>query len=63
MRPELDSYSAFFENDHRTDTGLRSYLQGMGIGDLFVCGLATDYCVLASALDAARLGFHVTVVG
>jgi len=62
MRPELDSYSAFFENDHRTDTGLRHYLQGMGISSLFVCGLATDYCVRASALDAARLGFHVTLV-
>ncbi len=63
MRRELDSYSAFFENDHRTDTGLRSLPgRGWGCEELFVCGLATDYCVRASALDAARLGFRVTVV-
>jgi nicotinamidase/pyrazinamidase len=62
MRKGLDSYSAFFENDHRTDTGLRHYLKGLGVRDVFVCGLATDYCVLFSALDARRLGFRVTVV-
>jgi nicotinamidase/pyrazinamidase len=62
MRPGLDSYSAFFENDRRTDTGLRHYLKGMKLRDLYVCGLATDYCVLASALDARRLGFRVTLV-
>jgi nicotinamidase-related amidase len=62
MRRELDSYSAFFENDHRTDTGLRHYLNGMGIRELLVCGLATDYCVRASSMDAARLGFQVTLV-
>jgi nicotinamidase/pyrazinamidase len=62
MSRELDSYSAFFENDHRTDTGLRFYLEGMGVRELFVCGLATDYCVRASALDAARLGFRVALV-
>jgi nicotinamidase/pyrazinamidase len=62
MRETLDSYSAFFENDHRTDTGLRHYLKGMKVQDLYVCGLATDYCVLASALDARRLGFRVTLV-
>ena len=62
MRRELDSYSAFFENDRRTDTGLRHYLEGLGIRELFVCGLATDYCVRASALDAAGLGLEVTLV-
>jgi nicotinamidase/pyrazinamidase len=62
MSRELDSYSAFFENDRRTDTGLRHYLKGMKLRELFVCGLATDYCVRASALDAARLGFRVTLV-
>jgi nicotinamidase/pyrazinamidase len=62
MRPELDSYSAFFENDHRTDTGLRHYLKGMKLRELYVCGLATDYCVLASTLDARRLGFRVTLI-
>jgi nicotinamidase-related amidase len=62
MRRELDSYSAFFENDHRTDTGLRHYLKGLGLEELFICGLTTDYCVRSSALDAARLGFRVTVI-
>ena len=62
MSRELDSYSAFFENDHRTDTGLRHYLKGMKVRELFICGLATDYCVRASALDAARLGFRVVLV-
>ncbi len=56
MNPALDSYSAFFENDHKTDTGLRHYLRGLKVRDLFVCGLATDYCVLASVMDARRLG-------
>lgn len=62
MRPALDSYSAFFENDRRTDTGLRHYLTGLKVGEVVVCGLATDYCVLSSAMDARRLGFHVTLV-
>jgi nicotinamidase/pyrazinamidase len=62
MRTELDSYSAFFENDHRTDTGLRHYLKGMKVRGVFVCGLATDYCVLSTALDARRLGFRVTLI-
>jgi nicotinamidase/pyrazinamidase len=62
MRKGLDSYSAFFENDRRTDTGLRHYLKGLGVREIFVCGLATDYCVLFSALDARRLGFRVTLV-
>ena len=62
LRRMLDSYSAFFENDHATDTGLRFYLKGMRARDIFLCGLATDYCVLASALDARRLGFRVTLV-
>jgi nicotinamidase/pyrazinamidase len=59
---ELDSYSAFFENDHETDTGLRFYLKGLRATEVVVCGLATDYCVRATALDARRLGFPVTVV-
>jgi nicotinamidase/pyrazinamidase len=62
LREKLDSYSAFFENDHTTDTGLRFYLEGLRAGEIFVCGLATDYCVLASAMDARRLGFSVTLV-
>jgi len=62
MNRALDSYSAFFENDHTTDTGLQHYLRGLGVRDVVVCGLATDYCVLSSAMDACRLGFRVTLV-
>lgn len=59
--PEIDSYSAFFENDHQTPTGLEGYLRTCGITDLTMVGLATDFCVNFSATDAARLGFTVTV--
>lgn len=62
MRPTLDSYSAFFENDRTTSTGLSHWLRGLGVEQVFVCGLATDYCVLASAMDARALGFSVTLV-
>lgn len=61
FRPEIDSYSAFFENDRRTPTGLDGYLRTRGIRDLTLAGLATDFCVHYSAVDAARLGFSVTV--
>jgi nicotinamidase/pyrazinamidase len=61
FRPQIDSYSAFFENDRATPTGLHGYLQGRGIDRLMLVGLATDYCVAYSALDAARLGYGVTV--
>lgn len=61
FRPEVDSYSAFFENDHATPTGLEGYLKSRGVSDLVLVGLATDYCVAYSVLDAARLGFGVTV--
>ena len=59
--PAIDSYSAFFENDHATPTGLHGYLQTRGINDLTMVGLATDFCVNFSAVDAARLGYRVTV--
>jgi nicotinamidase/pyrazinamidase len=59
--PAIDSYSAFFENDHTTPTGLHGYLQARGIDDLTMVGLATDFCVNFSAVDAARLGYRVTV--
>lgn len=62
LRKNLDSYSAFFENDRRTDTGLRFYLKGIGTREIYLCGLATDYCVFASAMDARWLGFRVTLV-
>lgn len=61
MSLEIDSYSAFFENDRATATGLDGYLQTRGITALVMVGLATDFCVQFSALDAARLGYAVTV--
>ena len=60
-RPAIDSYSAFFENDHTTPTGLEGYLRTRGITDLTMVGLATDFCVNFSAVDAAKLGFTVDV--
>ena len=61
FRPAIDSYSAFYENDHATPTGLAGYLRERGLTELTLCGLATDYCVAYSALDAVREGFAVTV--
>ena len=61
FRGAIDSYSAFFENDRRTPTGLAGYLRDRGFGHIVLAGLATDYCVAYSALDAAKLGFGVTV--
>jgi nicotinamidase/pyrazinamidase len=57
FRQELDSYSAFFENDRKTSTGLDGYLKALSIDTLVIGGLATDYCVFYSALDAAALGY------
>ncbi|MES0825717.1 bifunctional nicotinamidase/pyrazinamidase [Ruegeria sp. SCP11] len=61
FRKGIDSYSAFFENDQTTPTGLEGYLKTRGITHLTLVGLATDFCVHYSAIDAARLGFDVTV--
>ena len=61
FRPAIDSYSAFFENDHQTPTGLEGYLRTRGIDTLTLVGLATDFCVNYSALDAAKLGFSTHV--
>ncbi|MGY6410862.1 MAG: bifunctional nicotinamidase/pyrazinamidase [Alkalilacustris sp.] len=61
FRPDIDSYSAFFENDRTTPTGLEGYLRGRGVERVTLVGLATDFCVHFSAVDAARLGFGVTV--
>lgn len=61
FRSNIDSYSAFFENDQSTPTGLEGYLLTRGIHRLTLVGLATDFCVRFSAVDAARLGFEVTV--
>ncbi len=60
-RREIDSYSAFFENDRQTVTGLHGWLQEHGVKALTIVGLATDFCVHYSAVDAARLGYEVTV--
>ena len=62
FRVGIDSYSAFFENDHETPTGLEGYLRSRGIKALLLAGLATDFCVAWSAIDAARLGFDTSVV-
>ena len=59
--PAIDSYSALFENDHTTPTGLEGYLRTRGITDLLMVGLALDFCVNFSAVDAAKQGFRVTV--
>ena len=61
FNPALDSYSAFFENDHKTPTGLEGYCRTRGIDTVTLVGLATDFCVAYSAIDAAKLGFDVTV--
>jgi nicotinamidase/pyrazinamidase len=62
FRREIDSYSAFHENDRRTPTGLAGYLRERGLTRIFLVGLATDYCVHYSAVDALRLGFEAVVI-
>ncbi|MEQ8815901.1 MAG: bifunctional nicotinamidase/pyrazinamidase [Thalassobaculum sp.] len=62
FRSAIDSYSAFFENDRKTPTGLAGYLRDRGFDTVVMAGLATDFCVAYSALDARRLGFATTVV-
>ena len=59
---DVDSYSAFMEADRRTSTGLAAYLKARGITKLYLCGLATDYCVPWSAQDARAAGFEATVI-
>jgi nicotinamidase/pyrazinamidase len=62
FRRDIDSYSAFLENDHQTPTGLAGYLRERGITRLFLCGLAYDFCVRFSAIDGKRLGFETIVI-
>jgi nicotinamidase/pyrazinamidase len=62
FRPQIDSYSAFFENDHVTPTGLAGYLKERNLSRVFLAGLAYDYCVAYSALDACRLGLPAFVI-
>lgn len=62
FRRKIDSYSAFFENDQSTVTGLHGYLQARGVNELFVAGLATDFCVKWTALDGRKLGYKVNLI-
>jgi len=62
FRSAIDSYSAFFENDHVTSTGLAGYLRDRGISEVTLCGLATDFCVAFSAIDAAKAGLKTNVI-
>lgn len=62
FRREMDSYSAFFENDGKTPTGLGGYLKERGLNRIFLVGLATDFCIKWSALDGRKLGFDVHVI-
>ncbi len=59
---DIDSYSSFFDNGHRRSTGMGEWLKSQGVGEVWLCGLTTDYCVKFSALDATALGFRVYVV-
>ena len=60
--PTIDSYSGFFDNGHRKSTGLADYLKSRGVTDVYVAGLATDYCVKFTALDARKLGFNTFLI-
>jgi nicotinamidase/pyrazinamidase len=62
FRPAIDSYSAFYENDRRTPTGLAGYLRERGLRRIFLAGLATDFCVRYSAVDARQLGFTTLLI-
>ena len=62
QNPRIDSYSGFFDNDHQSSTGMGEYLREQGIDEVFVVGLATDYCVRFTAADAAELGFRTIVI-
>jgi len=56
--PEIDSYSGFFDNGHKKSTGLADYLKGRGVKSVYVCGLAAEFCVFYTAVDAIKLGFE-----
>src|SRR5436190_23878373 len=60
--PGIDSYSGFFDNGHRKSTGLGEWLKEQGVTDVFVCGLATHYCVKFTALDAVQAGFKTSII-
>ena len=60
--PTIDSYSGLFDNGHRKSTGLGEWLLARGVREVFVCGLATDYCVKFTALDATQMGFRTNLI-
>ena len=60
--PNIDSYSGFYDNDHKSSTGLSEFLHEQGVKEVWICGLATDFCVKATAEDALKEGFEVTIV-
>lgn len=62
MDPEIDSYSAFFDNGMKKATGLEGYLKGRKVSEVHICGLAADFCVAATARDALRLGFAAAIL-
>lgn len=62
MNIEVDSYSAFYENDHKTSTGLTDFLKEQGVTDIYITGIATDYCVKYTAIDGCKDGFKTTVI-
>ncbi|MBT3226679.1 MAG: bifunctional nicotinamidase/pyrazinamidase [Deltaproteobacteria bacterium] len=62
INPEVDSYSGFFDNEHQNDTGLASYLVEKGVSELFIVGLALDYCVKFTALDARQCGLNTSLI-
>lgn len=62
VNPNIDSYSAFLENDKKTETGLHYWIAGLGIKEVYICGLALDYCVYYSACDSVKFGFKTFVI-
>jgi nicotinamidase/pyrazinamidase len=62
FRQELDSYSAFFENDRQTPTGLEGWIRSLGIDTVIMGGIATDYCVFFSAMDCVKMGLQTIIV-
>lgn len=62
FRPDVDSYSAFYENDKATSTGLKGHLDSLNISTVFICGLATDFCVKWTALDSVRSGYKTYLI-
>lgn len=62
QKREVDSYSGFFDNDHQTSSGLGEYLKEQGVKQVYLCGIATDYCVKFSALDARSFGFETILI-